>query len=176
MKTLRVGSLAAVGRALKFPYQRVLRAHAKGIIRKVNGKYDIETCRHAIEALSAQRAAGNAPDPILLKWSRRKKRAEALRLEKELKAGDVQDSLPVWQVRKAWHSCELMWRDYLCTVARQVGANYGGKLGREIEALMLKLHDDMFRRMAGDPILTGTGNGQILVQQVVTRSSSIVVE
>jgi hypothetical protein len=157
MKTMRVASLAAVGRALKFPYQRVLRAHAKGIIKKVNGTFDVQICRLAIEAASAQRAAGDAPDPILLKWARRKKRAEALRLEKAVNASEGQDTLPLLAVRKAWRACESMWVQQLRTIARQAGANWGGKLGKDIEALLVKLHDEMFRRMAGDPILNGMG-------------------
>jgi hypothetical protein len=32
-------------------------------------------------------------------------------------------------------------------------------LGKEIEAAALKLFAEMFRRMAGDPILSGDGKG-----------------
>src|SRR4051794_6629363 len=101
MKPKRSKSLAALARTEGLSYQRVLRAKERGVIPNKGPWYN-ENCRRAIEALAAQRAAGNSPDPVLLKWSRRKKRAEALRLEKELKADEAPESLPVGLVRKAW--------------------------------------------------------------------------
>jgi hypothetical protein len=159
MKQTRVDSLAALARALGFNYQRVLRAASKGAIRKDRGRYDLERCRSAIESLAAQRQAGNAPDPILLKWSRRKKRAEALRLEKDLKTAGAPGSLPVAQVRKAWIANEMSWVSQLKTIARQLGGQWGGKLGKAIEQAALKLFNEMFRGMANDPILSGKGGG-----------------
>lgn len=92
----------------------------------------------------------------LLKVKIRKATAEADLLETKIKAqSDGEKMLPMLTVRKAWRACECMWVQQLRTIARQMGANWGGKLGREIEALAVKLHTDMFRRMAGDPILTG---------------------
>jgi hypothetical protein len=93
MKKTRSKSLAQMARALGFSYQRVLRSHGKGILKKINGQgYDNETSRRAIESLAAQRMMGNAPDPILLKWSRRKKWRSAEireRVEGERRAENV---------------------------------------------------------------------------------------
>ena len=100
---------------------------------------------------------GNAPDPILLKWSRRKKKAEALRLEKELKASDEPKMLPVELVRKAWRATETAWVQNLRTVCRQLGAYWGGKLGGEIEGQAVKLIQQMFEKMRADRMLRGDG-------------------
>jgi len=91
----------------------------------------------------------------LMKVKIRKMRAEADLLESKVKAqaeGEVM--LPMLTVRKAWRACESMWVQQCRTIARQVGANWG-ELGQEIEALMLKMFTEMFKRMAGDPVLTG---------------------
>ena len=76
-------------------------------------------------------------------------------MEKELKAGEAPETLPVAQVRKAWRACESLWVQQLRTIARQMGGNWGGKLGQDIEAFAVRLHTEMLKRMAADPILSG---------------------
>jgi hypothetical protein len=75
-------------------------------------------------------------------------------LEKELRV-DAPASFPVLQVRKAWRANESSWMEECRTIGRQLGAMWGGKLGKEIEVACHKLHLEMFTRMAEDPILRG---------------------
>jgi hypothetical protein len=150
MKQTKVDSLAALARALGFNYQRVLRASSKGVLQRQRGRYDIEHCRSAIETLAAQRQAGNAPDPIMLKWARRKKRAEALRLEKELKV-DEPRTITIARAAEIIRQNEIEWVGQTRTIDRQLGGQFGGALGRKIEAASRALHLEMFTKISADP-------------------------
>jgi hypothetical protein len=156
-------TLANLGRALGFPYQRIMRAKRNGLLKpSAGGIYDVEACRQAIQS-HATTVSGGLPSKekrTLLKVKIRKMRAEADLLESKVKAqSGGEGMLPMLTVRKAWIACESSWVQQCRTIARQAGANWGGKLGREIEALLVKLFNEMFHKMAADRILRGSGKG-----------------
>lgn len=150
----------------------IKRAVQAGRIVRTKKGFDVAKAKTII-ALQRSRAKSGTINPIagadleslqqnveqrkeLFEWDKRGRRAKALIGELEL-AEKSKRVLPMLLVRKAWRSCESMWAAQLKTIARQAGANWGGKHGKEIEDFLLKLHDEMFHRMAGDPILTGKG-------------------
>ncbi|TKB63199.1 MAG: hypothetical protein E8D47_13210, partial [Nitrospira sp.] len=125
-------------------YQRISRAIERGWIKSdARGRFAVEHCRTLILNHAAMVRAGT-PSPekrALIKVRIRKMRAEADILENKVKSqSDGEKMLPMLLVRKAWRACESLWVQQLRTIARQLGANWGGKLGKEIEALAVKLH------------------------------------
>lgn len=163
--TTRARSLRELATTLGMPYQRVSRAKVKGVITADRrGCFDVAACRAAIEANAGRgkhgtfhasgNGSGEARDPELVEWVRRERRAKALMAEVEL-AVETKKVTVTSVVKRAWIANEMLWRENLKTIARQLGARWGGKIGQEIEEAALKLFDEMFTRMAGDPLLLG---------------------
>jgi hypothetical protein len=148
----------------------IKRAIAAGRIVRTTRGFDVGKGRTAISLQRSRAKAGTVNVAVrgdlealqrnveqreeLYEWDKRGRRAKALIGELEL-AEKSKRVLPMLTVRKAWRACESLWVQQCRTIARQVGANWGGKLGKEIEALTLKLHAEMFKRMAADRILSG---------------------
>jgi hypothetical protein len=145
--------------------QKALRA---GLIeREAGGHFNKKHVQEGLRVQAGRRGArevgggGASPELIALKqqilneellWITAKRKLR----EQAVLRSPTDQLLPAATVRKAWRACESHWVEQLQTIARQLGARFGGKLGKEIEAFATQLHREMFQRMATDPILSGS--------------------
>jgi hypothetical protein len=181
MAAIWATTVPALAKVLGVAEITVKRARAAGQIERTARGFHIEKCRTALLIRRSRAKAGTTTATAdasgelsaeysetlkrnveqreeLYEWDKRGRRAKALIAEVEL-AEKSKRVLPMMQVRKAWIANEMNWKESLKTIGRQLGGQWGGKLGKEIEAAALKLFAEMFRRMAGDPILSGDGKG-----------------
>jgi hypothetical protein len=181
MAVIWATTVPALAKVLGVAEITVKRARAAGQIERTARGFHVEKCRAALlirrtrAKSGTTTATGDAAGELsaeysetlkrnveqreeLYEWDKRGRRAKALIAEVEL-AEKSKRVLPMIQVRKAWIANEMSWKESLKTIGRQLGGQWGGKLGKEIEAAALKLFNEMFRRMAGDPILSGETKG-----------------